>query len=290
MHPFEDLFFNIQKELTTNTNKIEQFPSIAYRHLERFNWDFNQESVLQLLNQLGPLPIQSFPNREFGEIPFTLFRDDFFFLDLYIWNKFETSIHDHHFCGAFKLLAGRSHQHVYEFTESEVIDPLISKGKLTKIRSENLKIGSIQKIEAGDKFIHQVCHLGHPTVTLCVRTTNLLDNLFCYHTSGYRFKYNFNPHKVSKFLDYLDCLKACKNYSREELINESHNIFNSFNLIEIMACVNRYKVSCSEENRIMLLSYIRDKSILPGIEVQLEALELEEKMNKKLYFLKQILG
>ena len=289
MHPLEDLFLDIQKEWSTANNKIEIFPSIAYRHLENFDWEFNQESFFCLFRQLGHLPAQSFPNREFGEIPFTLFRSDIFFLDLYIWNKFETSIHDHHFCGAFKLLAGRSQQHVYEFTESEVLNPLISKGKLTKIRSENLKIGSTQKIELGDNFIHQVCHLGHPTVTLCLRTTGLLDNLFCYHTSGYRFKYNFNPHRVSKFLDYLDCFKACGNYSSEELKQESCNIFNSFDLIEIMACINRYKVSCSDENREMLLSYIRDRCIFPDIEVQLEALKFEEKLNRKLYFLKQIL-
>lgn len=288
MHPLEELFLEIKKNWDKLGNPIDRFPDLAFQHLLNFNWLFDHQDFYKLLDSIGPLPLQTFPGREFGELPFTVYRDEKFIIDIYIWNSFETSIHDHHFCGAFKVIQGRSLHQVYEFEEKKKINSLIQYGELKRIKTENLTVGSAQKIELADKFIHQVCHLGAPTVTLCVRTNNLFDNLFSYHTSGFRFKYNLNTSKVAKYLDYIDCLFNSKDRSEEFLKKEIFEIFRSFELIEIMACVNKNRLDLSSKIEHFLHAYIRENNLFPWLDFHLECLAAEQKFQKKLMFLKRV--
>ena len=287
MHPLEDLFIKVKLAWDEEANSIDSFPELAFKQLLNFNWQFDLLDFNALLDKIGPLPQQTFPGREFGELPFTIFRDKNFVIDIYIWNSFETSIHDHHFCGAFKVIQGRSLHQVFEFREKDKISPLIQYGDLERIKTENLMLGSVHKIELGDKFIHQVCHLASPTVTLCVRTNNLFDNLFSYHTSGLRFKYNVNTQKISKYLDYIDCLLNDQNRSEEILNKEIFEIFSSFDLIEIMACVNGHRLNLSQKSRALLYSFIKENNLFPLLDAQLECLTVEQKFHNKLMFLKR---
>ena len=125
----EELFKDVEYEWKQVDNKRDKFPKICFDALDR-DFDFSLNFVEEILNL--QLPKQSFPNDQFGELPITIFSNDDFFIDMYLWNLKHTSIHNHSFEGAFKLLSGKSHQTVYEFEVSEVISNIIKKGKLKK--------------------------------------------------------------------------------------------------------------------------------------------------------------
>jgi hypothetical protein len=117
-------------------------------------------------------PIQHFRSGLFADLSFTLFRNDHFFLDLYIWNHQDTNIHDHHFCGAFQVVQGESFHLSYDFISEEKKSSWLEKGRLEVVEKTNLLPGETKKIAFYDRFIHQNIHTTNPCVTLCLRSND----------------------------------------------------------------------------------------------------------------------
>lgn len=117
---------------------------------------------------------QTYEGRKFSSEDYTLFRTDDFALDVYFWLKQDTSIHDHSFHGAFRVLEGQNLQIDFDFQDCEEAKSTGVKswtfGNL-KLRDRRLQApGTFQKIEHGAGFIHQVIHMTPVVVTLCLRT------------------------------------------------------------------------------------------------------------------------
>lgn len=132
-------------------------------------------------------PRQSFPRTEFSDLPLTLWREASYFLDLYIWIRSDTDIHDHHFAGAFRILRGSYLQIEYAFEGPVEALPELQRGVLRSQRNRQLGAGETQEIALGSGFIHQVFHGNVPCVTLCLRSNVTEPHLHSYVFPRWRF-------------------------------------------------------------------------------------------------------
>jgi hypothetical protein len=119
------------------------------------------------------LPPQFDPGSSFGQPPITVFQGERFHVDVLCWLSSTTSIHQHRFSGAFAVLGGGSVCCDYRFEPEDRIEPRLVFGRLDFQRASVLGPGSVQPIVAGDRSIHALFHLEHPSFTIVVRTPGL---------------------------------------------------------------------------------------------------------------------
>jgi hypothetical protein len=157
------------------------FPNLAKEVLEKIP-HFNLPELNEIHNELKTirLPAQTFPFGEFSDLPLTISRHERFCFDLYFWYRTDTNIHNHHFSGAFKIVKGSSLQIQYQFDSIKKLDEGFDEGILTKLESRIIETNEIQTIELQEKFIHQVFHNEKPTITLCLRSTNIIGESLSY--------------------------------------------------------------------------------------------------------------
>lgn len=161
----------VEREWKKKGYSLEEFPSICEQILNR-DVRYSLQNYIELLGS-SDLPEQHFKHNGFGDVPITLYRSEKFFIDTYNWNLGHTNVHNHNFCGAFKVLNGRAHNTEYSFNEIKKISDFISHGQLETIESGYLNQGDVKQIKLYDEFIHKVLHLAAPTVTLLIRTNDL---------------------------------------------------------------------------------------------------------------------
>jgi hypothetical protein len=161
----------IESEWSKNNYDVHGFPELAKSMLDQFQSQ-NVPDIESFLNGITSIsiPAQTFPRNEFSDFPLTLVRREKFLIDVYIWMQSDTNIHDHHFCGAFKIIKGHSFQVNYTFKKTKELGEGFEEGVMTQLEGHELPLNSTQTIEPWDKFIHHVFHLQQPTITLCVRT------------------------------------------------------------------------------------------------------------------------
>lgn len=117
-----------------------------------------------------PFNSQNHQRGVFADIPFTLVNNDYFSIDVFFWFHAHTSIHDHPFTGAFKVLKGSSRHLTYHFKKCRELEPWLYQGELCLIEQEKIKQGHVQKVNPGFSYIHQVLHQENPTITLIVKS------------------------------------------------------------------------------------------------------------------------
>jgi len=164
----EDLWTKVAHDETA-------FPDICFEELSSFNNnlslnDFDSSMADWFRNTQIPKQLNVY--NSFGQPPVTVFNNGKFVIDLYFWMQVDTSIHSHSFCGAFKVLFGRSLHEQFAIQPSKVHAPDVMTSKVTREKTDLLHQGDTQRITQGNKFSHRVIHLETPTVTLCARTVN----------------------------------------------------------------------------------------------------------------------
>ncbi len=109
----------------------------------------------------------------FGQPPMTIFfsEKNKFCIDIYLWKNANTEIHDHSFEGAFMLLEGDSLQGTFLFEKRRELPNHAWSGELKPLKLEIFKPYHIETISRAPGFIHQVIHMGKPSYTLVIRTT-----------------------------------------------------------------------------------------------------------------------
>lgn len=113
---------------------------------------------------------QNFRGSEFSDLPLTLARGEHCFIDLYFWRRRPTTIHNHHFTGAFQCLYGHNMDSEFTFTPERKLTKFHTMGTLKEIDRREVKPGDVVAINYQDKFIHQNHHHADLTVNLCFRT------------------------------------------------------------------------------------------------------------------------
>ncbi len=117
--------------------------------------------------------IQNYRAFEFSDLPLTLARGEDCFLDLYVWRRRPTVIHNHHFVGAFQCLEGSNVDLSFSFKAKKKLGSFHSLGDLKLEETRKVDAGVIVPIDLQDKFIHQNHHHHDLTVNLCFRTPDI---------------------------------------------------------------------------------------------------------------------
>ena len=174
---------NLFKQTEKHFKHIRQpndFSSLANKILSdsSVHEHFNLETIAEFL-QYKKYPANYYGLRSFSDMPFTLFRNDHFFLDIYFWRQSDTDIHSHHFTGAFKMLTGQQNQFEFTFQKKKKLFPFLDEGELKMISSRSLRPGETQPILLGQDFIHMTVHgKSQLTANLCLRTPTYPDQHF----------------------------------------------------------------------------------------------------------------
>jgi hypothetical protein len=148
---------------------------------------FNFEEVLKLALTDRSTP-QNFKSFEFSDLPLTISRGESCFIDLYFWRRRPTTIHNHHFSGAFMGLMGKNVDLEFSFSPSKKVGEFHELGVLKLSREKTVGPGDVVAIAPLDGFIHQNHHQDDLTVNLCFRTLDLTkESLSGYLYSGLRY-------------------------------------------------------------------------------------------------------
>ena len=116
---------------------------------------------------------QNFKRLEFSDLPLTIARGEHCFIDVYFWRRRPTTVHNHHFTGAFQCLYGLNHEREYSWKKERKLTKFHTLGKLTEVETNVIRPGHVQAIDFQDKFIHQSHHHADLTVNLCFRTPDV---------------------------------------------------------------------------------------------------------------------
>jgi hypothetical protein len=211
MKAFELLAQKIEAEWSSVDNNLEAFSEIATAALREFEYDLSLEKLNDLLSKWllanAQLPEQINVHNTFGQPPITVFNNNKFVIDIYIWVNFDTSIHSHGFRGAFRVLHGRSLQENFQVKSVEKIATDVMIVDMKNKSMSLLEEGAVRTIAPGFQLTHRVIHLANPTVTLCVKTINEPElKQWNYMTTGLAVqKQNIQPSLIKKiyYFNYL---------------------------------------------------------------------------------------
>src|SRR5208283_3593659 len=127
----------------------------------------------QLAEFLITTKIDQQPSCGFSNLPPIVYRCEEFYIELLIWMDATTTIHQHSFSGAFRVLVGSSFHSVYEFNEHERINSQLLLGDVRLKMAEILRTGDVRLIHPGRSgLVHALFHLDRPSVTVVVRNYN----------------------------------------------------------------------------------------------------------------------
>lgn len=225
---------------------------------------------------------QLYPNIGFSNYPITLVNNEHYVIDIYLWTERDTSLHSHHFTGAFKLLKGHSTQVVFQYDEHERLDDALTRGELKIIKTYNPGPGDVVEIHPYKEFIHHSFHKkSGAAANIVLRTQSFKDKcLSNYYLPGIEMYFdrqsvklfnhkkfileNFEPNVCS---DLFDCQ------------NENDRYFISFYLL------NNHMVKTADEDKQRIEKiYQHFKKDIPYLEHIMDARE-----KTGAYFIKTLL-
>lgn len=169
---FEQLGTHVDQRWTATGRLNDDLPDIGADALRDMPVpdSLTPESILGLLAIGGGLPKQRSGSDQFGQPPMIVYRSEGLEIQAITWMEGTTSIHQHGFDGAFRVMHGSSLHVPYSFERAETLaDGHLVAGDLAMDRSEILRPGDVRTIVSGFDFIHALFHLERPSVTVVVR-------------------------------------------------------------------------------------------------------------------------
>jgi hypothetical protein len=167
---FEEIGRAVESRWAAVARSPEEFPDVAGSVLEEAQPPADLSAVSILCDAIGRSRLDALGPDSFGQPPLTLYRGPDFYVSALVWMDGTTSIHEHAFAGAFRVLAGSSVHCEYRFDPGEAFDERLVLGDLVSRDPELLEVGATRRIASGPVFIHSLFHLEQPSVTLVVRT------------------------------------------------------------------------------------------------------------------------
>jgi hypothetical protein len=200
---YQDLILNIKKKIAEIRTDVDDIngPMEILNSTHMLNENFLDELPEILRDR--PMARQTFNGQDFSQFPLTLLNYEGYNLDLYFWNKANTSIHDHNFSGAFKVIKGIYFQTTFRFEKIKVYNDWLAQGDLNKIKSEKLIAGDVIGIKRGSDFIHETYHFEGECVTACLRSEARTGPLHSFFPPSLRLKSVPFDLKEIKMLDYI---------------------------------------------------------------------------------------
>jgi predicted metal-dependent enzyme (double-stranded beta helix superfamily) len=168
-------------------------------------------TVLDRLVRDDALPKQRKVTDQFGQPPTVLYLSSGLEVQALTWIEGTTSIHQHGFDGAFRVLQGSSLHVQYDFEPSEELaDGHLVAGTLRMKSAEVLTAGDVRAIPAGPGFIHSLFHLERPSVTIVVRndSSNLPFPQYDYRHPGLGIDIQAKDERLSMRLRALRAIES----------------------------------------------------------------------------------
>jgi len=172
LEPFAELGQKLEEDFRRAQYSEAAFADLAAAHVERarLHENFNLAELARWALAARDIPPQEDIEAEFGDPPVTLWNGRRFFVSAIVWASSSTAIHRHAFTGAFQVLHGSSVHARYDFATEHVVSEDMAVGRLKSTAIETLTKGAVRQIPEGDRGIHSLFHLEHPSVSLVVRT------------------------------------------------------------------------------------------------------------------------
>lgn len=152
------------------TYNESDFSKIAFKELKKSNIQYDISGSELLAYQLNDISRLAHNKENFSDFPVILFENDDFIIQALHWYEASTSIHDHRFDGAFKVLKGSSIETTYDFKTNDDSSSRTQSGNLVKRRIRHLQVGDTCEINGGSQYIHSLFHIESPSITLIIRT------------------------------------------------------------------------------------------------------------------------
>lgn len=166
---FQNLGDEIRTKFSRHNFDEQALPDLAAETLSRVDLD-SDFRLDQLADFLIETKIEQQPSLEFSNLPPVVYRCEDFYIELLIWTDATTTIHQHSFSGAFRVLVGSSFHSIYDFNERERISSRLLIGDARLKGAEVLKTGDVRPIRPGRTgLLHALFHLDRPSVTVVVR-------------------------------------------------------------------------------------------------------------------------
>lgn len=198
----------------------ESLPRIAADALAKFDHKLSF-GLQQIAGFLATTTVPQQASQTFSDLQLTLYRRPNFYIEILIWAHSTTSVHQHSFSGAFKVLRGCSLHTTFRYIQKNLVHPDLSLGELINQGSEYLATGSIRQIEPGPQgLIHCLFHLEQPSITLVVRSNG--HQLYSPQYTFYRPTIALNTFSLmrdSHLSPYLSLLSLAKQIDIESYIN-----------------------------------------------------------------------
>src|SRR6476619_5314943 len=172
MKAFQELGELVEKRWRSENYNEHVFPELAAQALTESNLPAQVDpwEIIRWVQGADSLPDQKDAEGRFGDPPITLYAGPRFYVDVYFWLDGTTSIHQHAFNGAFKVLLGSSIHSRYSFNEKRLINEHFCTGDIKLEEVQLLQLNDVRLIKPGRNFIHSLFHLERPSATITVRT------------------------------------------------------------------------------------------------------------------------
>lgn len=230
----KDTFVTKSNELIADGDRFIRQNGIGKFHLEakrllhayRLHEIFDFDKLVKLSFTKKIPSDQNFKFLEFSDLPITIARGKNCFLDVYFWRRRPTTVHNHHFVGAFQCIIGNNVDCSYSFTPTTKLTKFHSEGKLELKRELLLKSGDVESISLQDKFIHQNHHQCDLTVNFAFRTPDIpMKNLSNFYYSGIKFE------KSQSSLIRAERLISFASLGKVDLDKIDYNLEDAFNFV-----------------------------------------------------------
>src|SRR5262245_4952330 len=167
---YEELGRRIDEAWDRACRDERKFPEVACAALSSFEPEaFDLHDIGRFLLDTT-IPQQ--PETGFSNLPVTVYHGDGFHLELLVWTRSSTSVHQHGFSGAFRVVAGSSLHSDFRVVERQRITSHLLIADIDMVGMRLLKTGDVVPIVAGRHgLVHALFHLDEPSVTLVARTT-----------------------------------------------------------------------------------------------------------------------
>ncbi len=263
MEVFQQLGTLVEARWRAENYNEEAFPEIAAQALTETDTheQVGTEDVIRWLFTEARLPQQADLEAKFGNPPITLYHGPRFYISVYYWLDGTTSIHQHGFSGAFKVLVGSSIHSHYSFAVERRINAHFQTGRLTRNTTRLLNRGDIQQIVPGNRYIHSLFHLDRPSATLIIRTHRTPDVLpqFSYYRPSIAFDPFFKEEAMTKKVQGAELLLDMGHPQAHMLIGELLSGSDFQTAFLVLEAVFRHQSKSGEEQFQALLQTARGR-------------------------------
>jgi hypothetical protein len=233
----------VDQQWSAQARRPETLPEIAVAALMEVPVPdgLNPSSILGALSVGTGLPKQRSSSDQFGQPPAVMYRGEQLEVQAITWMEGTTTIHQHGFDGAFRVLHGSSLHVKYSFSEAEAwADEHLVAGSLSMGAPEILCTGAVRAIPAGNDFIHALFHLERPSTTVVVRNqwSDLPYPQYDYRLPGLGIDALFSDDRLAMRLRGLDSLRRLDPASALDVavdICRTQDLWTSFRVCDHLA-------------------------------------------------------